>query len=454
MRNAGGGPCPCGSGRAYAECCGAGEKRNVVQLRGSNTRETAIAKLLAFAFQPEFDADHAAAEVVFWGDLIRSVPSHELQAVMDSEDATIKYNAWFLFDWDLGGEGTPLSLFLRDSRSLSPAERGFLRRVGEVPLRLYEVEAVNRGEGLRLRDLWSGARTWVTERTATAQIVTWDLLGARVASDGLGGRVFEGGLYLYPMEAKEEILAQFRRLHRRQARRREDPDRDPDLDASAFFRRHGMVFHHLWLNLVAFPEPPQVLTPEGEPLMFCRAVFDVADPDEVRARVAGRPDVQTLPDGTFAWGEPAAEGLRELGRWVFEGRRAQLETTSQGRALRGRAWLEGLAGPLVTHRATALETLEQAMADIRRSRPISGRALTGTDDVRDLFDRHYHAWLDRPDPDLGNRTPRAAARTRLWRIRLIDRLKQLENDAERAALGGRPPYDFTWIWEELKLDRS
>ena len=41
------------------------------------------------------------------------------------------------------------------------------------------------------------------ERTATAQMVTWDLLGARVAPDGLGGNVFEGGLYLYPAEAKD-----------------------------------------------------------------------------------------------------------------------------------------------------------------------------------------------------------------------------------------------------------
>jgi len=28
-----------------------------------------------------------------------------------------------------------------------------------------------------------------------------------------------------------------------------------------------MVFHHLWMNLVAFPEPPQVVTSEGDPLM-------------------------------------------------------------------------------------------------------------------------------------------------------------------------------------------
>mgnify|MGYP006178731577 CR=1 FL=1 len=39
-------------------------------------------------------------------------------------------------------------------------------------------------------------------------------------------------------------------------------------DVSSFFRKHGMVFHHLWLNLVAFPDPPEVVTSDGDPLVF------------------------------------------------------------------------------------------------------------------------------------------------------------------------------------------
>ena len=45
-------------------------------------------------------------------------------------------------------------------------------------------------------------------------------------------------------------------------------------ESGTFFRKHGMVFHHLWLNLVTFPEPPHVVTSDGDPLMFCRSVFD------------------------------------------------------------------------------------------------------------------------------------------------------------------------------------
>jgi hypothetical protein len=445
-------PCPCGSGRQYKDCCGAGpEDTRVATLTSSRVRDSAIAKLLTFAFQPAFDHDHSVAETVFWGNLLRDAANHELQWLMDSEDANIKYNTWFLFDWEVDGSGTVVDLFLEDDASrLSTGERQFHSRLASAHLRLYEVESVERGHGLRVVDLWSGTRTLVLERTATTQIVTWDLLGARIAPDGIGGCVFEGGLYLYPAEAKDQILGHFRKLHRRHHRKH------PDDNLDTFFRKHGMVFHHLWLNLVAFPEPPSVTTEEGHTLIFCRVVFDSAHVDEVRNTLSRQPLIRSTEDGRLSWREATDEGEREVGTWGFEEQRIVFETTSQERAAKGRAWLEKLVGGLVRFRATALETVDQAMNELRKQRPfkvVEKPAAVDTAAVRELYDRHYHTWLDRPVPALGNRTPRAAAQTKLWRPRLIDLLKRIENGAERAALAGRPPYDFSWIWRELGLER-
>ena len=445
-------PCPCGSGRKTRQCCGAVDDAHLAPLVTPATRESAITKLLTFAFQPVFDSDHSVAEIVFWGNLPMETMTPDMHWLMESEDANIKYNTWFLFDWDVDGQGTVADLFLEDdSAKLTPVERHFLTRLADANLRLYEVEEVVRGTGVRLVDLWTGRRVDVTERTATDRIVTWDLLGARVAPDGFGGHVFEGGLYLYPAEAKDHILAHFRRLYRRHQRR------FPRDDADAFFRKQGMIFHHLWLKLVAFPEPLQVLTSEGDPLLFCRAVFETDDVDGLRRLIAEQPDVRALQDGRYALQDAAGADTREVGRWIFENSRVAFETTSQGRAARGRAWLEALAGDLVRYRATALETLEETFNELRRPRPSIKRldAPPPSDGsaVRELYDRHYRHWLDRPDAALGNRTPRAAAATKLWRARLIDRLKQIENAAERDALHGRPGYDFLWIWKELGLDR-
>jgi hypothetical protein len=443
-------PCPCGSGRKYKDCCGAREGLRAAVASSASTRESSISKLLSFAFQPAFDSDHSIAETVFWGSLLRDAKPHEVQWLMDSEDANIKYNSWFLFDWDIDGQGTAADLFLEDEHArLSGAERDFLERLCRAHLRLYEVEVVDRGLGVHLVDLWTGERSFVIERTATEQIVTWDLLGARVAPDGLGGQVFEGGLYLYPSDAKAHMLSHFKRLFRRHKKK------FPDDDAAAFFQQHGMVFHHMWLKLVAFPEPPQVMTADGEAVMFCRAVFDADDAAAVREQIAAQPDVQPGEEELLLLIESTPTGDRQVGAWGFEGQRVVFETTSQERAARGRAWLEALVGDRVRYRATALETIEQTINELKRqpARPVEPLPEGESEAVRELFDRHFASWLDRPNPAFGNRTPRAAAHTKLWRPQVMEVLKHLENGAERASLRGRPSYDFRWIWRELGLER-
>lgn len=452
-RTAGDDRCPCGSGKRRGDCCGHGDARDrrTATAAARQVRESALSKLMTFAYQPVFDADHSVAELVFWGDLLRGTAGMDIQRLLDSGDATVKYNAWFLFDWQIDQSMTPVDLFLTEpSVTLTPEERRCLERLGRSHLRLYEAEAVELGAGVRLLDLWTGERSVALPGTATQAIVTWDLLAARVTTDELGRYVFEGGVYRYPSDARQQILSRLRRAHRRYART------SPGADLPAFFRRHGMLFHHLWLELVAFPQPPQVTTSEGDPLMFCQAVFDTEHVDEVRSLIAGHGDTRPTSESKFVWYERTAGEPRDAGRWSLEGQRVVFETSSQARAIRGRNWLEALAGDRVRYRATAMETLEQTMTALRKSGASPDPASNPASDVaavRELFDRHYRQWLDRPDPALGNRTPRAAARHRTWRPRLVAQLKRSQNSVERAALAGRPRYDFGWIWKELGLDR-
>ncbi len=441
------GACPCGSGRRRKDCCGGTDGAGTSI--AASTRESSLTKLLSFAFQPVFDPDHSIAENIFWGPVLQAGAPEQVRWLIDSEDATIKYNAWFLFDWDIDGEGTVARLFLDgDGAGVAPLERQFLERMAAAHLRLYEVEAVSRGEGVQLLDLWTGGRLFVIERAASLQMVTWDLLGARVAPDGCGGYVFEGGLYPFPADVRAPVLSRFRRLYRRHLKK------FPDDDSAAFFRKHGMVFNHLWMALVAFPSPPALETADGDPLMFCRSVFDSAHLPELRAEILARPDIVRGADGRVAVTERTPDEVRELGRLDFEGQRIVLETSSQEQAARGRAWLEALAGARIRYRATAIETVEQTIMELRRPKAAVAPPPHAEDGaVRELYDRHYRTWLDRPEPELGNRTPRAAAQTKLWRARLLERLKALENSVERSALNGRSPYDFGWIWKELGLER-
>ena len=74
-----------------------------------------------------------------------------------------------------------------------------------------------------------------------------------------------------------------------------------------------------------------------------------------------------------------------------------------------------------------------------------------TELVRVTLDRHYRETLDQPVGMLGDITPRAAAKTKKGRQKLVAWLKFIENQTARHRGTGDPmgSYDFTWMWTEL-----
>jgi hypothetical protein len=55
---------------------------------------------------------------------------------------------------------------------------------------------------------------------------------------------------------------------------------------------------------------------------------------------------------------------------------------------------------------------------------------------------------------LGNLTPRAAARTKSGREKLVVWLKHLENRSQQQPEATDPmaTYDFAWLWRKLKVE--
>ena len=61
---------------------------------------------------------------------------------------------------------------------------------------------------------------------------------------------------------------------------------------------------------------------------------------------------------------------------------------------------------------------------------------------------------DQPIPVLGNKSPRAAAKTEKGRAKVVDWLKTLENHTAKSAGGNgeMASYSFSWLWRELGLN--
>jgi hypothetical protein len=277
-------------------------------------------------------------------------------------------------------------------------------------------------------------------------VVRWNVLVARVMLGPAGVPVLDGMPYLFPARAKDAVMKDLRRLHRRVP--------GDDLD---FFKRFGCAFFAWWImHVVLASRLPQVRTAEGDEMVFASAVFDVLDRAALERALAGRPDLDRQEDGRYAWLAPGGseEFRRGLGTFVLDAGRVVLETTSKPRAERGRAFLEALAGAAVRYRATSFEGVEQAMKRRPAKPPREADPVPPeieAEIVGAYYDKHYRAWVDEPLPALGGQTPREAAGSKAGRPRVVALLKDMESMSARERLAGRPAYDFGWMWAELGL---
>jgi hypothetical protein len=445
-------PCPCGSGKKFKKCC-LGKQDTAVPFTGHD-RESAQVRLADFAFRTELDEERVAAGVVFWSGWLDAHPDDEGRSAMDLEESITAFGDWFVFDYRLASGQTVLERMLqREAARLTRGEREYLARMRDSHLRLYQVTDVKADEALRLIDLWTGEQVWVRERLGTAQLVRWDLLAVRLMRGADEELVIDGRPYLYPVRVKDMLLRNLKRVHRDM--KRASPF--VELPPAEFFKRIGMLFHHCWLEWVALRPLPTLVTAEGDRMIFARAIFDVRDREALVTAFARHPDLEAEDDG-FAWTEEAPSFRRGLGHLVLEGDRLVLETTSERRVERGRAFVESLAGDAVQFRLVEYEDPERAMErlasspeqdDAREKVPPEIQATL----MADYYEQHYRDWPDQPLPALGNRTPREAACLKRVRPKLVALLQEFENMSARERLEGRPAYDFGWMWAELGLPR-
>ncbi len=415
-------------------------------------RDSALAKLMRFSRRDEFAEMREAAIEIFWGDWLADGPDKERGAVMNSESANLAYHTWFAYDFDLGEGRTALDLFLeRDARNLGAGERHFLEGLRVSHLRLYEVLEVKPDQGFELRDLWDDRRLYVRERAATRQIVAWDLVVARIGPGGDGETVFETLPYLFSATDKDDLLKGLRKAH--QLFTREFPDQD----LCRFFRKMAPVFHKLWLDRVALPPRPKIITGDGEAFIFAKVIFDLLDRDAAIRSLADRDDIVEQGDGSYVWLEPAGSLQRSAGTMIFEEKRVVFETTSQKRAEKARDELPGLLAGAVRFRAISYEDVEQALQHAPKT-PNKEESGIPIEEQRkmlgEFYERHYRKWLDEPVPALGNRTPRHAAGLKTMRPKVVALLKDFEGHSERQRRSGQIAYDFGWMWTELGLNRE
>jgi hypothetical protein len=385
-------PCWCGSGRKYKHChLGATgleplpqrvgwlcrKAVSFMERRGGSAQSDAVAIATARAIDPD-DSDSVAA-------------TFDDPIVMD---LALTEGGWF-------------ARFLDERGPLLPDDEALLAQSWLLVDRtVYEVLEVRPGDGLELRDLRTGEQLTVRERTFSLQTRPGALVCARAVPDGHTHQLI-GGLFPVAPGTEGRVLDLL-------------DNADPEEIAA---------------HVAGFYRPPRLLTREGEELVECDVVVEVADPDAARS----------VLDATYEADEPGGD------RWVemhaldeeerilratiaLDGTRLSVTTTSEERADRVLDVLRGALPGLrvVSDRRRPLDAAELLRRKPARPPGAPGRdadaAALPADVVEEICDRFERRWCDESVPALGGVTPRQAAGDPTRRgelVRLIDSFEAL-----------------------------
>jgi hypothetical protein len=379
----------------------------------------------------------------------------------------------------------------RDWRESAPGRR-YLQQLRDSALSLYEVIAVSPGRHCDLRDLVRGGEpVRVHEHLGTQNLVRWDRIAARVLKSD-GRHIFSGGILPFTQEESQELLQALNSTRKKRMRkrgRRADQETaaqslPPEVLDRQLLQEACPAFTQIWLRhtLEKLHAPlPDLVNRDGESLVFTesRFPFDERNRKAIIERLEAAAEWERDPAGEPVWtwlakdprpGKPPAQGL--LLQSFYNGERPvsgtlelkpgalTLTTNSLERTERGKEALMALLHGLIGQPLTKVQTPEQLMAERKTPpHPTDAKGAAGSIDpavaagiVRELFDQHYRRCLDEPIPALDGKTPRQCIRSKKGREQIIEWLKYLENhELHRAAKEGSEPYDFGWMWEELKL---
>ena len=374
----------------------------------------------------------------------------------------------------------------RGWREKVPAKR-YLEALRDSVLSLYEIVELDPGRSMTVTDLvLGGDPITVEEKLGSETAARWDRIAGRIVT--VNNKVcFTGFMLLSPHEVADEVLSgieemvkSFKKKLRGEAKKQgKMADFNDGFLREMILHANAPLFTRTWLIDVldrALGPLPEVRNTDGDEIVFSEARFPITG--EVTKVAAGLDEINEFereePDELrWTWhghdspskGMPREKGLTletddGAGRTILGnidiGKDALiLGTNSKERVDRGRdillSRLDGLIGrPLTSHR------VPEKMLDRRSVAPPMHSELpaeVAEQAIQSVLGDHYRRVLDEPLPYLDGKTPRQAARTKKGRAQVISWLKQLENsETRRAASQGQQPYDFQWMWREMKID--
>jgi hypothetical protein len=365
-------PCWCGSGRKYKKC-------------HLGREQLALAERVNWLYEKAVQHTENAG----WRDLLVEVGYERYRHASDLPEAVDAGMADPLVMDVVLFEGGAFAEFLEVRGSLLPDDERLLAEQWLLVDRsVFEVEAVNPGASITVRDVRNGDVHEVRERTASRQLKAGQLMCTRVVPAGDSMQFF-GGIEPIALHERDPLIELL------------DSEPDPIDLVDALSRRFA---------------PPTLTNTEGEPTVICEATVRLGDQDKIEGSLDETYD-RADGDGPPRWHEHVkTHGMPHIRATLMrDGDTLRVETNSAERMDRVLATLDRLDPTMrvVDDSRTPIHNAREA-AELAAQLPAAEDALDPNDPevaaMLDEYIRQYEAnWLDEPIPALDGHTPRQTA---------------------------------------------
>jgi len=187
-----------------------------------------------------------------------------------------------------------------------------------------------------------------------------------------------------------------------------------------WLRENAYIFGRLWALYDEILERgsvlPSLANTDGEPLEFITAYFDCQNSKQVRKTLLQRDDIDYDEDcDEYIWfkdnpDDPVMETTL-LARIFFQDSKIKAETNSENRLDCLIDMLENIKG--VRYLEHESKDVEEMLKEVPAKKKDIAEEILPEEvraAVQDRMYQYYMNWLDKPNPALGNNTPRQAAK--------------------------------------------
>lgn len=405
-------------------------------------------KLSSFAVSDKFFHEYelALCEYFEWRDIVIEDDDFS-EDLFQGENEISRFLAWYsLYFLTEEYKKTFPELYAAIKRKkLTPLEKEVLEGFRHNPLGLFEVQKVISGKGIYLKELFEGEVRFVHEPGAARHVCKWDILYTGLA--GARGIYFlsDFGMIIIPPRLKpiiEKGIFSIYRVQKKNSR-----------EIRHFLRfRSAEVFAFIQ-NIMEDYESFHIKNAEGDPLLYSVLHYRIEDMPAFR-EVIGRTSIFVqdhieysaggcISRAEYIWIKKERKKSRlcenaTQGLILVEDGRLKARCNSRFRAEKLKAILAGVFGSILNYECTIFE--DQKFIRPEGPAPLIDEGLLECEEFRDVLKeilaRHYESWAEQKIPAIGNMSPREAVKSPQGRLKVIDLLKELENQDERARRRG------------------